>query len=402
MGSPEPFPTDLPLYDAHCHPTDVMSSVERIPGMRARALVIMASRRQDQHLVSEAASPQHGVLAAEDLSGSSGRKIIPAFGWHPWFSHQLVDDTSSPMAEDEESKRAHYAKVLAPPPAEATLAQLPPPTSLATFLRETKARLETHPSAVVGEIGLDKTFRLPEPWTAPALARRDSALTPGGREGRRLGPHHVTLDHQAAVLRAQLRLAGDMCRPVSVHGVAAHGALYDVISALWEGHEKDVVSSRERKRIAPHAEDWSSSGSDSDSDSDADGGRPGAKKRKERKKMKPVVKPAPFPPRICLHSFSASTEVLGRYLKPHVPARMYFSFSACVNLAKESAAPKLVEVLRMIPDDRILIESDLHEAGAEMDGALGEICRFVCEAKGWGIKDGVKILRRNFEEFVFG
>jgi hypothetical protein len=47
------FPSHIPLYDAHCHPTDTMQHTSNIPGLKARALIVMATRRQDQELVSE-------------------------------------------------------------------------------------------------------------------------------------------------------------------------------------------------------------------------------------------------------------------------------------------------------------------------------------------------------------
>ncbi|KAK8127423.1 cut9 interacting protein scn1 protein [Apiospora sp. TS-2023a] len=396
----EPFPWDVGVFDAHCHPTDTMSSVATIPHMNARGLTVMSTRLQDQDLVFDVALEQ-GVQDKDSLfsqQASHERRFIPSFGWHPWFSYQIYDDTAPNTSNYDgsaESKIAHYDQILAPAPSAknpAFSAGLPNPRPLSQFIQETRERLEKSPLALVGEVGLDKAFRIPESWTSSSDVeqppQRDENLTPGGREGRQLSPHRVSLDHQSAILKAQLKLAGELNRAASVHGVQVHGALYNVLAECWKGHEKEVLSKREKKRIAANAEDFEAS-----DDEDED-------KTKQQK-----VKP--FPPRVCLHSYSGPVNMLKQYVHPSVPAAIFFSFSVAINWDPEANAEadknkKTADAIRAAPDDRILVESDLHTAGPRMDQALEDACRLVCEIKGWPLREGLERLASNWRHFVFG
>lgn len=284
-GERGPFPWELGIFDAHCHPTDTMDSIPYISSsMRARALTVMATRSQDQDLVAQVAD-EHGLTSRQAIASSPASngqdptqfpdKIIPAFGWHPWFSHQLYDDTlpqdqatcdpASPNLANE--KLRHYNAVLTPSPRskndDSFIDQLPDPQPLSGLLSQTRQYLEAHPLALVGEVGIDKAFRLPSPGVF--VSDPETSMTEGRRNGERLSPYRVNMDHQIRIMKAQLNLAGQIGRAVSVHGVQAHGVLYNAIKSTWKGHEKPVVTNRERKRIAEGVnEDFSSSSEDED------------------------------------------------------------------------------------------------------------------------------------------
>lgn len=403
-----------------------MHNVPSITNMRARALVIMATRRQDQDLVTEVAE-KHGVNEAVDPAAAAEDKdwrgVVPSYGWHPWFSHQIYDDSDSayrtedagkkdstseqkdhsgagdgegkedvPKQLTDEQKIAHYSSVLTPSPEDRTfLLALPSPLPLSHLLNTTRARLAAHPLALIGEIGLDRAFRLPEAWLPDQSSNRDDSLTPGGREGRRLSPYRVDMEHQRKVLLAQLRLAGEMGRAVSVHGVQCHGVLFETVRECWKGYEKEVVGKRERKRRERETSQ-SLEGAGGDAVKDEGEGKGSSDDKKQN---------LPYPPRLCLHSYSGPPDQAQQYLNPAIPCEIFFSFSMAINFST-AAKSKTEQVIKMMPENRILIESDLHMAGDRMDAGLKGMAEMVCQIKGWEVKDGVKRLKANWMRFVFG
>jgi Tat protein secretion system quality control protein TatD with DNase activity len=366
------------VFDAHCHPTDILASIKDIAGMKARVLAVMSTRLQDQDLVREAAKRYPLRDPHMDFTEDAARCVIPAFGWHPWFSHQLYNDLGEDGKPDQVQ---HYENVLTPKPEDVGFLQaLPHPRSLRQFLQETEERLKDFPYALVGEVGLDRSFRLPEGPSAMTgdmkskTGGSEEEYTPGTREGRPLSPYRVNIDHQKAILKAQFELAAKLHRPVSVHSVQAHGLVFEVMQALWKGHEKPSKAQRKKAMDATKA-------------------HPGNEKSES--------KSSPFPPRLCMHSYSGPPEALKQFLAASVPADIYFSFSMAINFSSTSTA-KVTSVIKAVPDDRILIESDLHCAGERMDKLLEEIVLKVCDIKEWTVEDGARRLKANWIKFIFG
>ncbi|KAI5300950.1 hypothetical protein KEM55_003716 [Ascosphaera atra] len=431
---------DISVYDAHCHPTECMDSVVEIPKLRAKGIAVMATRVEDQELVFNLAEEHGKRLAAGELSEEDKQgkaegtgKVLPAFGFHPWYSHTVIDDRDNPVnpEEDEyELKKRHYESVLQPKPDfenneddKMLLDALRAPYPLSKALAATKERVSKFHGALVGEVGVDKAFRLPEPWDLvkkraeegkkPANCDEDveedngndedidKNVTPGAREGRPLSRYRVRLEHQKVVMEAQLRLAGETCRamsvhehesggvPASVHSVGTHGAVLEVLRRLWKGYERPLISKRRMKQTAAKA------------------GVPGPKDepKEEESQFQGIDQPPrPFPPRICMHSYSGPHEQLGQYLDPKVPTDVYFSFSNVINFEGKDDVQleRIARVIRSVPDDRILAETDLHEAGKEMDEALDSVVNDICEIKKWDLEDGACTLNRNWRRFIYG
>lgn len=329
----------------------------------------MATRGDDQDLVQQTAK-------AHSATESQTARIVPCFGWHPWFSHQIADNTANANIQD---KKDHYVTVLIPSPADdqAFIDILPDPKPLSELISETRARLEEFPTALVGEIGLDRSFRIPGAWTAEELEKRNEQATPGSREGRHLTHYRVKPEHQRIVLKAQLRLAGEMNRAVSLHSVQAHGAIIEVLKEVWAGHERVVMSRRKRNQ-----------------EQDAEG----AGFEDEEDQISTVKA---FPPRICMHSYSGSVDPIRQFIHKSNPSDVYFSFSQLINFTGLSAK-RVADVVRALPEDRILIESDLHQAGEQLDELMESVARQICTLRGWELRHGVQLLADNWRRFVYG
>ncbi|KAK9331933.1 hypothetical protein V1520DRAFT_336566 [Lipomyces starkeyi] len=360
----------LGIYDAHCHPTDNYKRLAAaLDIIHISKLTIMATRLDDQVKVHDAATQYP-------------ERIVPSFGYHPWFTHLLYTSQSPP-----ESKYLHYRSVLLPEPPKEFLDLLPDPVSLSSFIEILTENIETHKHALVGEIGIDRSFRLPKSGKLISFEESDtddsssisSDVANGHNSGdtKKLSPYRVKQEHQTEVLLAQLRVAAKFRRPVSVHGVQAHGVLYEIFSQLWTGYSIPTRRQKKKEKEEQKFVKVDMEGGTAQSDND----------------------PLPFPGRICLHSYSGPPDQIKLWTNRKLPVTVYFSFSILVN---SRYGDKFKQVLRAVPDDRLLVESDFHMAGKTMQALLAEIVKFVCEVKGWEIEQGVRILGTNWRRFVYG
>ena len=476
-GSSYPKPSStISVPDSHCHPTDTSSTVHLIPGMWASRLTAMATNGGNQALVAE-------------LTERFPEKVVPGFGWHPWFSSMLWDDEDEELKllweEGERShgerggmgngewelefKMRHYAKVLKRPsggggqssalPREFVQHLTMPRKLRGDALIELRNNLSRFKSAgrgvVLGEVGLDRGFRLPWPkgyreGVASTRSPKDSDINQGqrgsevvekeeeegegeGEKEKSLSPYRVSMDHQLLVFTAQLGVSGELGIPASVHSVQAHGTMFDTLRGLWRGWEVHVESSRERKnremrgkKLRSEEKEWvdrfllEDGAGLEELDSDNDSERVLLQKLKSESQIhsnhhphhqsqksqvtRSTSPPPPFPPRICLHSFSAPPQTLLQYNTPPSPTTayptdMYYSFSTTINSRNLT---RFVDVLKLVPKERVLVESDLHIAGEEMDAVLQEAAEIVGKVKGWDAQEVGRVLQENWLAWVYG
>jgi len=111
---------------------------------------------------------------------------------------------------------------------ERILPQLPEPILLSDVLSDLRQNFVKFPNAMLGEVGLDRAFRIP--WSSE-------------------GPKHlsnftVPLNHQLHILEAQLDLAVELQRNVSLHSVKCQQATLEFINRMANKHGErwDMIS----------------------------------------------------------------------------------------------------------------------------------------------------------------
>ncbi|PWN19269.1 Metallo-dependent hydrolase, partial [Microstroma glucosiphilum] len=238
------------LTDAHCHPTDdpTLSSgdpngaqklAQRLQQIPLEGACAMGSCTEDQVLVRRLAEEMHKM------------QLRPCFGYHPWYSHSLSLEHPPPPREE------HYRSLLltndssqqARDELGALLPHLPTPRSLKDILEEIRNNLRAFPNALLGEVGLDRAFRIPTSKEAHTLALRGKRLTSLG----------VPIGHQCKVLLAQIGVAVEEGRSISCHSVRAGEATVELIREccrVYNGANLDLhsctMSAEQLKEILRH------------------------------------------------------------------------------------------------------------------------------------------------------
>ncbi|CCM00028.1 uncharacterized protein FIBRA_02054 [Fibroporia radiculosa] len=324
---PLPHPSVLAhVVDAHCHPTDSPLSPAVLSGLPHR-ICAMATRASDQPLV-------------RSLAEQFPDKVIPCFGYHPWFIHWI--SLAPPNALP--AKDVHYQTLLLPlsepehapllPAFHRLLPLLPDPVSLATIVEDLRTNLSAFPHAMLGEVGLDRAFRIP--FERPAVPPYASSPAPSHPPGhshdapeprRELSPFTTPLAHQVAVLEAQLALAVVLRRNVSMHAVKAQQATLALLARMR----------------AAHGSAWTALSVD-------------------------------------MHSCGLSA--LGWAEIERVHPNVFLSLSTAIN----ARSPAHVALLRAVHPARLLVESDFHDVAYSAACTWDMLAR-AATARGWWLEE---------------
>jgi Tat protein secretion system quality control protein TatD with DNase activity len=105
-------------------------------------------------------------------------------------------------------------------------------------------------------VGLDRSFRIPFlPFRSPGTPEDTEADADDPK--RRLSPFHVPLGHQLAILEAQIDIAIEHKRGISMHSVKAQQASVDLLKRLAERYaDKFYAISFDFHSCGLSAETW--------------------------------------------------------------------------------------------------------------------------------------------------
>lgn len=274
---------------------------------------------------------------AKDCNEKESNKCIPSFGIHPWFSHFL-------MMPEENDIQQHYQRILTSKDTLELQDMLKALNQLPTFTFDTwynnlRQHLLDHPNALVGEVGVDRAAKL---------------LPGGSNKWHGVKPTSVqcSIEHQISIFDIQCKLARELNRGISVHCVQGQGHLFNYLKA-----QSNQFSTRKLK----------------------------------------LLKEIPNTLRMCLHSYGGAPGSIKQFLELKGFC-VYVSFSVGIN-ARMTPPLKLQELIRSVPEDRLLIESDL-DSPKLIDDCMVDIIKIVAEARQWSIAKVVEITHQNWIQFI--
>ncbi|SGZ18694.1 BQ5605_C020g09199 [Microbotryum silenes-dioicae] len=308
------------LTDAHCHPADDLAGLD--------TALIAIEQLHTGRLCAQSSTLENQSYT-RSLAVAHPDRVVPFFGLHPWFVHSISLSSPSSLPNKQEHYTTLFPEVGTDPSLQPLVDSLLPPTSLETYLTTLEQNLIQYPHSHVGEIGLDRAFRLPLP----------THLQPPRGHGSSRSKLQTPIEHQLALVRAQLDLAIKLRRHVSFHSVRSSKETVTLLRDYLD-HDPGFQSI--------HA---------------------------------------------CLHSFGGSPETIRQLQKVH--HNLFFSFAAVIS----GRSPRFSEMLRAVDDARLLVESDFSDT-LKIDEQISEVVEAICTARSWTREYCVAQLEKNWLSFL--
>lgn len=304
---------------------DIVAAINVHSSVTSRFFHLMSTNHWDMDFVLK--------LAA------SSNSVVPYMGIHPWYSHLYRLDPKL-------DKKQHYEVCLEPGPSDELLNVLPEPIDLEEHLQKIRKLAQTYDEKGVpygiGEIGLDKVFRV------PSNGYFGNQNEP---KGVVLTKSKVSMDHQTQVFIRQLELANLLSKQVSVHCVKAHGPLFEIVSKNFSSISHVILHSYTGS--LDQAKSW-------------------------------------------IREFARQKRQL----------RFSFSNYINASAPKEDSLRELLKVLddtQILLESDMPVDRFLLEVGEQAEEYFGQLCnvgRVICEAKGWEIEEGMARLHHNALQLI--
>jgi Tat protein secretion system quality control protein TatD with DNase activity len=290
----------------------------------------------EHHNQIEEHQPQQQQLHHQQEEHRLPFRIIPAFGVHPWFIHELTDEDWLPMTEGNVTSTIEHSG------------------DRPRWTYEIECFLRNNPTAIVGEIGLDR-FHF--------TVTDDATGTTNNSNNTNTNTKELTtpIQQQIKVFQAQVELAMRYQRPVCIHCVQAFGSLFDVLAEIKNTHHQTLPN-----KIYFHAY----------------GG-----------KLNTIAQLISFcegkTPKTKQETSSTTTRTTSRHC-----TKCYFGFAPVVN----SRSHKTPDIIRAIGLSRLLLETDLEDVTL-VSQSLKDGIQYIAEALGIDETTVIEQTTKNAIEF---
>jgi len=284
------------------------NTVARESYVHIGGIAIMSTQPRDFPVVKQLAKELHIKRLGMDLKDGTGMHVVRCYGVHPWFLKQGNADFA--VAKEKYSDLSQ---------------------NVPAWLSYLKYNLEADPSSHVGEIGLDGARYDIDPLT------NEKVLA-------------ATIESQIEAFEAQMHLAADLKRSVSVHAVQCWGQLMNSIKSIKMTRmkmrkDKNILRKQlEREMFLSENED-------------------------ERNLIAERLKDAEddflvLPPKIYFHAFGGKPAVVDQLdaicrekSMPSYVTETFYGFAPVVNFR----SPKTENVMHKVGIGRLVLESDLED-----------------------------------------